>query len=55
MGPGSARSRCEMAWASVSLYLCGLCAIRKKWWRDIAIILTIATVATTMVMMVRVH
>ena len=43
-----------MAWASVSLYLCGLCASRKKWWRDIAIILTIAIVATTMVMMVMV-
>ena len=41
-----------MAWASVSLYLCGLCASRKKWWRDIAIILTIAIVATTMVMVV---
>ena len=54
MGPGSARSRCEMAWASVSLYLCGLCASRNKWWRDIALILTIAIVATTMVMMVMV-
>ena len=43
-----------MAWASVSLYLCGLCASRKKWWCDIAIILTIAIVATTMVMMVMV-
>ena len=35
-----------MAWASGSLYLCGLCASRKKWW--------CAIVATTMVMMVMV-
>ena len=43
-----------MAWASVSLYLCGLCASRKKWWRDVDIIPTIAIVAATMVMMVMV-
>ena len=54
MGPGSARSTSEMAWASVSLYLCGFRASRKKMWRDIAIILTIVIVATTMVMMVMV-
>ena len=35
VGPGSARSRCEVAWASEDITLCGVCASRKKRWRDI--------------------